>query len=453
MKCAWTSRVAVVAVIAFLSLLVGCAASSPSSRSGPAVPPPSVSPGPPVLKTAGGLAQVGREAAAFLRRQYPDYASGRMAVGWDPRLPFINEVGAALAARWPRALPLSEIGVAASSHEQAFNQLDPTTFSGLIWLRPDILPGPELAGVTVTLQSTGPYSPKEVTLECTPPFAFGQAHHEEAATHEMTQWLELPSAPLALGWETPSGYLWIATAKTLERFDPAMKSDVQKWAIPPPQDRFSAGPAVLHEVDDGGVHKMGWFDLGYAEGRSYAEGSSGAFQPGDDLQAFPLSQKLQRFLSAPFDLLAGEFVLTDFRHEELGRFQDMTRFQGPRGSLFAFLRRDGSIGVVQGTDLSVVNGPNLRSASAVTSYGNYLLVASADPPYHVKAFVMTSGFVWESRWESGDLPGPATALCTGTADGRPALYIGEKSKAGGLVYRTDLPAQASADSPADGTTP
>ncbi len=438
MKLAWTSRLVAAAA---LCLLMGCAASYPS-RTGPAVSQPPASAGAPVVGTEGGLAQVGRETATYLRNRYPAYDHGRMAVGWNGSLPYMNEVGSAFAAGWPRALPLFEIGVVASGSDQAFNQLDPATFSGLLWLEPDILPGPELAAVTVTLRSTNGAAPTEIILECRPPFVYGKQRHEEEPVQAMSRWLDLPSVPLALGWESSTGYLWAAMGDRLERLDSDTGASIQSWPIPPPQDRFNAGPAVLHEVNDGGIEKMGWFDLGYAEGRYYVKGASGAFQAGETIQAFPLSQKLQRFLSAPFDLLAGEFVLTDFRHEELGRFRDMTRFQGPRGSLFAFLRRDGSIGIVQGTDLSVVNGPNLRSASAVSSYGNYLLVASADAPYHVKAFVMTPGFVWESKWESPDLPGPATALCIGAPSGNPTLFIAEKGEeSGGFLLRTVLPFQ------------
>jgi len=438
MKLASTLRLAAAAA---LCLLAGCAAGSPS-RTGSAVSQPPLNAGPPVVGTEGGLAQVGREAAAYLLKRYPAYGHGRMAVGWNDSLPYMNEVGSAFAAGWPRALPLSEIGAVASNSEQAFNQLDPATFSGLLWLEPNILPGPELAGVTVTLRSTSGAAPTEITLECRPPFVYGKQRHEEEPVQAMSRWLVLPSVPLALGWESPTGYLWAATADRLERLDPDRGSSIQSWPIPPPQDRFSAGPAVLREVSAGGIEKMGWFDLGYAEGKYYVQRASGAFQAGEAIQAFPLSMKLQRFLSAPFDLLAGEFVLTDFRHEELGRFRDMTRFQGPRGSLFAFLKRDGSIGIVQGTDLSVVNGPNLRSASAVSSYGNYLLVASADAPYHVKAFVMTPGFVWESKWESEDLPGPATAICVGDPAGKPTLFIAEKGEGnGGVILRTVLPFQ------------
>ncbi len=438
MKLASTSRLVAAAA---LCLLLGCAASSPS-RTGAAVSQPPLGAEPPIVGTEGGLVQVGRETAAYLIEHYPAFGHGRMAVGWNNSLPFINEVGSAFAAGWPRALPLSEIGVVASDSEHAFDQLDPATFSGLVWLKPDILPGPELAAVAVTLRSTNGTAPTEIVLECRPPFAYGKQRHEEEPAQAMSRWLDLPSAPLALGWESPTGYLWAATADRLERLDSDTGSSIQNWTIPPPEDRFSAGPAVLREVNDGGIEKMGWFDLGYAEGKYYVQGASGAFQAGEAIQAFPLSMKLQRFLSAPFDLLAGEFVLTDFRHEELGRFRDMTRFQGPRGSLFAFLRRDGSIGIVQGTDLSVVNGPNLRSASAVSSYGNYLLVASADAPYHVKAFVMTPGFVWESKWESEDLPGPATAICAGDPAGNPTLFIAEKGEGnGGVILRTVLPFQ------------
>ncbi len=425
-----------------LALLAACAASPPRpiALPGPGAPTPGVVPSTAVLNGKAGPAGVGGQLSRYLIKHFPEYGRGRMAIGWDESIVYMGRIAGAAAAQWPGAAPLSELGVEAKNEADAFSQLDPMSFAGLLWLSPDVVGNGELQSLSAVLRSTNGGPPVELLFTCSPPLLLAGGPSLPTTAGEPHRWLDLPSRVLAMGWESHGKRLWAATEKELFSLDPESGKETAKWPLPALTAGLNAGPSVLHEIPGpSGAGAMGWFDLGRQGGRLYEKNPSGRYEPTSLLEGYPLSRRISQFLSAPFDGDSSAFSLTDFRGDELGLCLDIVRFQGPKESLFAFLKPGGGLGVIQGHDLSVVSGPVSNGVSAIAASGKTLIVALKNGPNTLMGYTMSNNFVWQKVWEMKGPRQSVQSLCVGAIAGKPVLFLGTADHEKGAIYIMNLP--------------
>jgi hypothetical protein len=419
--------------------LMACAESAPVTR-GPVSTPQEVGARPLILSTLGGLQGTGTSLADLLRQRYPSYDLGRLAVGWDSRATWLFPLGQGMAERWRACLLLSDLGVLAANADQAYVQLDPATFSGLIWIAPRMDPSGDMAAIDISLRSTRGSAPADLTVACDPPLAL-RPHADGGASGEARPWLKVPTAPTALFTEQPSGHLWIAWKGTIERMDPRSQTVLQSWPSPT-TDSDSSVPQGAIVADVGGesdTARVGFFDPQSATGWWFLRQPDGSFIRGEALAAYPLTDRLTRFLTAPFDPQAGLFQLTDYKGDLLGSFKSMVRFLGPTGSLFAMVGDDGTLSVLRGDELSLMIGPTSKAATAVASSGRLLFVATLQPRPVITAYRLGPDSVWEYVWSSSPMTNPINALCVGNLGGRPVLLAGLAEGESGEIVSVQLP--------------
>lgn len=376
-----------------------------------------------ILNGASGFKAVGEEAAVSLKKLLPINRYDKTAIGWNGDLPYMTEVGNALSSKLEGATALGDLGVQTHTRRQAFDQLDPTSFSALIWLSPDPYGNGKLSGLRVYFMPTNGGSPTDLLFTCRP--AAGAAPRKSATPPQPaaeSRWITIEEKPTALGWESASRRLWVSGANTILVLDSNGWKKMASFHLPAPAEDRSAGPSVLREVrENSGLSSMGWFDLGRRVGRLYVNGPNGLPQPTAIIDGFPFSARESSFLKAPEDEVESAFSLTNFRDEELGLCVDIVRFRGPAGSLFAFLQQNGAIGVVEGQNLSVVNGPTTSPASAITAMGDTLIVASGTD---IEGFTITADYIWQKKWSLKVEDGKVHSMCAGMVNGSRVLFAG-----------------------------
>jgi hypothetical protein len=396
------------------------------------------------LDTAGGLPEVGRRLADFVRIRVPAAQSGRLALAWRRDSPWLTPVGEGFAANWPSCLLGEDLGIAALSAEQAYVQLDPGHFARLLWIEPRITPAGELAALDVELRSLGAGPTWSSSLLCRPPFPLGGARPDgQRRSPALEVWASFDEAPLALQGEPGGSRLWLAFSDRIVRLDVTTRQAVQEWSLPENPDRRDGSRAALADLTEGADVRIGWYDLSRAQGRVYEQEPGGRFTAAETTAGFPLPPRVQRFLTAPFDAESGEFVLTDFKGMEVARCLDVVRFSGPEGSLFGLLDSRGSLTVLKGSDLGLLNGPVAFPVSAAAEAGPVLLLARAFPPHEVMGFRLNSRGAWAEVWSSPPLPAPVTSLCAGGPEAAPLLFVSVRSDQGGLVHALPLSWRAS----------
>lgn len=433
-----TSRLVRGALFPVAALLLAACAAGPSPTA-PAADEPHGGGTAPVVDTRGGLLPTGRALADVLRSRYPDYADGwHLAVGWDPRAPWMGPVGDGVVQRWHGCVLLKDLGAVAANEDQAFVQLDPSTFSGLVWIVPDLSPGGTVEAFTVGLRSTQGAPLVHVRVSCEPPLPL-LAAPSPGASGAARRWLALDAPARALFWEEPAGRLWAALPDRILRLDPATREPVQTLPLPQPGSS-AGGRALLGSLgDEGAPRRVGYFDLGAGAGWWYDLGAGGSFARGAALDGLPLSDRLRRFFTGPFDPSTLSLQLTDYREKSLGEGVDVVRFMGASGSLFGILRPDGSWSVLRGDDLSLTPAPETGPVSAMGSFGPLLLVAGSDGT--LRGYRMAKEMdTWVTVFSRGPLPGAVTALCGGTLNGRPTAFVAVEDQGRGEILTLDLPA-------------
>jgi hypothetical protein len=328
----------------------------------------------------------------------------------------------------------------AADVDQAYVQLDPATFSGLIWITPRLAPSGDVAALDVALRSTRGSTPADLMVTCDPPLAL-HPHADGDASGAFHPWLKLPSAPASLFTEQPTGNIWIAWRGTIERMDPRSQTVLQTWSTPTTDSEASSpGDAVVADVGgESDSTRVGFFDRRSATGWWFLRQPDGSYIRGEALAAYPLSDRLTRFLTAPFDPQAGLFQLTDYKGDLLGSFKSMVRFLGPTGSLFAMVGDDGTLSVLRGDELTLMRGPTSKTATAVASSGRLLFVATLQPMTVITAYRLGSDSVWEYAWSSSPMANPVSALCVGSVEGRPTLLAGLGGNESGEIVSIRLP--------------
>jgi hypothetical protein len=386
------------------------------------------------LATAGGLPEVGRRLADLLRSRFPDAQWGRLALGWDPHSTWLYPVGKGFSGNWPSCVLATDLGLAGTRAEEVYIQLDPSYFRALLWLQPSLDSSGSLAALSLELRSIGPGPAWNATIPCDPPLALSRQAPKGRATPLPQPWLVLQEQPRAMAWEAGLSQLWIASSDKISRLDYATKKGVQKWNLPLSSHGAGRPQAVLSDLSEESSARMGWFDLERGQGRVYEKGAGDHFEPAKSIDGYPFTERVLRFIKAPYDGQQGVFLIQDFKGQELSRCVDIARFMGPGGSHFGLLDPDGTVKVLKGSDLSVVNGPVSFQASSITGLGGLLLAASALPPFEVKAYRLSPRGAWEEAWSSPELPAAATALCTGEPGGSATLFAAVPVSGGSNVY-------------------
>jgi hypothetical protein len=350
-----------------------------------------------------------------------------VATGFEP-------LARGLAEAWPSCVLLADLGVSAESEAAAYGQMDPASFTALLWMESPAPKGGEMAEFEVTLHGSNPKIPAlRVKVRCTPPF-------------------RVPSPPLlpafervaqtggeirAMAWEDPSMRLWVAAGGRLLRLDPSTGKPEQSWDLPSSDPSKPLGRAVLAYLPEEGLKpaRVGWFDEGLASGRWY-ESVKGAFSPGGNLSTLPLPDRLLRFISSSIEGPGAAVLMTSYQQKDLCRCVDFVRFTGPGGSCFACLGPNGGIQVVRGDSLTVIEGPSSGASAAIAGTERFLLAAPKAPPFQVDGWTLGAGFTWERAWSSPPLPAAPSALCTGVREGRPVLFA---AVPGGDILACTLP--------------
>ena len=155
---------------ALLSLLLMLAACTEGGPRGPRTAEPAVGApaGPAMVQTGGGLSPTGERLARYLRSKYPAYENGRWAIGWNSAIPWMATLGRAVEEHWPYSVALESLGAEAATSEQAYIQLDPSSFAGLIWLEPIVSSKGRLDAVRVLFRPIGSFPYTETIVACQP---------------------------------------------------------------------------------------------------------------------------------------------------------------------------------------------------------------------------------------------------------------------------------------------
>ncbi|MGC8723820.1 MAG: hypothetical protein ACP5VF_08100 [Acidobacteriota bacterium] len=155
------------ALLPLLLLLVACAERG-SRGPGATETAAGASAEAPVVQTAGGLYPTGERLARYLRSKYPAYENGRWAVGWNSNIPWMTRLGLSVQEHWPFSVSLMGLGAVAFNSDQAYIQLDPSSFAGLIWLEPMVTPKGLLEAVKVTFRPIGALPYVQTIIACEP---------------------------------------------------------------------------------------------------------------------------------------------------------------------------------------------------------------------------------------------------------------------------------------------
>lgn len=408
-------------VVSLLILLAASLLPTRADAAGPGLPP-----APPqviALKSEGGLRMAGGLLAAALKDRPSMPTQGRIAVGWGPAAEWLAPLGRGLADAWPACVLLSDLGAAGRTPDEAYAQVDPASFSALLWLEPVTAEDKSTPALELLLRPAKDKPPSRIRVDFTPPLR-GPA---PGAVPEFKVWATLDGTAKALAWEEGDGDLWAATEANITVFAPSTHEPLHRWPLPPARADAAPGPAVLAFLPaDARPSRIGWFDLGRSMGRWYEKGPDG-FHPAGELTTLPMPDRILKFITPEFESSAAGFLLRSYQGKELGRCLSLARFQGPDGTCFAFLTPDGLPRVIRGDSLAVLDGPSSKAA-ALATWGRLLLLASSSPPFTVKAFVLGAGYTWEAEWTSPLLPSAPVALAAGGPPQTPDLFAATGSE-------------------------
>jgi hypothetical protein len=330
---------------------------------------------------------------------------------------------------------LADLGVSAATEGEAFGQIDPASFTALVWVVPVTAKDGSVGSLRVACRPVKGKAPLLFEVSCSPPLR-GPAPPPPPG---FQPWTDLGEGALALAWEPGAGRLWACTAKRLARLNPETRQTEQSWDLPAPGAGQSVGPVVLGVVaEDGRPLRVGCFDVGRAEGRWYEQGPDG-FAPGAPLQGLPLPERTLRFFGATTEGPGSPLLITSYQDKELGTCTQFVRFAGTSAACFAFRTPQGRLKIIRGDTLAVQEGPEMGTVSALGSEGALLLAASSEPPFVVKGYTLKSNRSWEASWTSPLLTAAPAALCAGRLQGKPTLFA---ALPGGELLTCPLPEPA-----------
>lgn len=408
-------------------LLLGC---SPAAVR---TPPASADVGtrPPVLRSEGGAEAVGGALAAELGKHLGGTPSGLTAVGWNPEDEDLRPLGAGLAAGLPKALTLAESGVSARGAPEALSQLDPASFSALLWLSPERTPEGALSSLLVEVRR----GPAAVSLrfEIRPPLASSPPPRTVRGQEPSAVIASIEGPIRALTWEEgPPARLWVLGEDILYRMDPSDGTVVQHWK------RETSGGLASLVWAEGLPPRLALLEPHSGRGRWFEREADGTFSPDGPVEGFPLGERAARFLSAEWDPEGGAFLLYDYAGKDLGTFVQMARPTGPEGSQFVLLGPDGTTTAVRGSDLARFPGP-AGGVTALSAAGPALILSTGEPPPRVEAFVLSRDRLWEVVWTSPPLEVAPGATCAVQGGGSIRVFVGISRSGRGFVLSFSFP--------------
>ncbi len=384
------------------------------------------------LKTEGTPPQVGQRLGALLLAHSGGALSGRLALGWPAKDGWLEPLCRGWSDAFPGTVLLSDLGVSAATEGEAWGQIDPSSFSALVWVAPVAAKDGSVGTLQVVCRPAKGKGPLLFEVACTSPLRAPTPPPPPG----FQPWTDLGGEVLALAWEPGAGRLWVCTAQRLIRLDPVAKKPEQSWDLPVTAAGKAAGPIILGVVsEEGKPLRVGLFDIGRAEGRWYEKGADG-FAPGATLEGLPLPDRTLRFFTATTDGPGSPLLLRSYQDKEIGSCVQFLRFAGPVSACFACKAPQGSLKVIRGDTLAVQDGPARVTVGAVGSSGPLLLVASAEAPFVVKGFALQADRSWRTSWTSPLLTAAPTALCTAELDGKPSLIA---ALPGGTLVTCPMP--------------
>lgn len=419
------------------SLLAGCAGPAVREKV-PSAAPEEAARSELRLQTAGGLPDVGRRLADLVRSRFPDAQWGRLLLAWDPRSAWLTPLGKGFSGNWASCVLATDLGLAGSRADEIYIQLDPSYFHALLWIQPGLDPSGVFSSLTLELRSIGTGPAWEATIPLEPPLTLSRQVPKERGAPLPPPWLSVPEPLRAMSWAADSSQFWTASSSTISRLDFATKKALQEWSLPPLSSIAGLPRAVLSDLSDESAARIGWFDLERGQGRVYERATGGIWEPAQNIDGYPFADRVLRFVRAPYDAQQGVFSVQDFKGQDLGHCVDIVRFAGPGGSHFGLLSSDGTVKILRGSDLAIVNGPVSFRAAALTGLGELLFAASDSPPFEVRAYRLDPRGAWEETWHSPLLPAAATALCAGVQGGSATVFIAVPAAGGSTVYAVPI---------------
>lgn len=375
--------------------------------------PPAPPADPPAAVMASTPEEAGGATANLWRKRHPELLGGRVALGWDVRVPAAAAAAKGVAQADSTLRPLPDLGVVAESLGEALDQVDPQTFSGVLWLEVLMAENGDVTGISLTHRAPGhhgeirmgvvldpPIRPPSTPLTPTPPPA--------ASPAEVL--LRLKGAVCTAALSEDGEELWYTSAGHLVRYSLARGEQLQEW--PPSGEDGSGSGCFLRLPSQGdGAGKAGWSSGGHGvwlalQGQEYRVGAN--------FEGFPLTERESKFLKAPWLPDEGAFSLQDHQGKDLERFSGLVRIRAEGGeSLLVLLRKDGSLRALHGNSLQPLPAPVEGTFAVLAGWRDLVAVAESEAPYRIRVMRAGDGGSWVEVWTSGPLSGRASALSLG----------------------------------------
>lgn len=418
-----------------LALLLGIS----SLATGAQDPPPAKTPedrGSPKVE-AKVPSEFGRAATASFRERYPGLLAGRVALGWPVSDRDAASAGAAAAEAEPILRPLADLGVAASSAGAALEQLDPGTFTGVLWMESLRVSGGTFAGLSLTLRRPGvPEETKLVLTDLPAPTPHPSPPAQGGLQPTPEPLFRVAGRVRAMTVTEGGGELWYLLGGRLVRRGLSGEPTPQEWSIEG-SDAPDA-PCVLRFLPEAGkgAH-LGWV---CGDGGAWLGTGGSGIQRIAPIGGFPLSERESKFLRAPYLPEVGTYALLDYQGKELGTFTGFARTRSASGeSILVLLGKDGSVKALHGNTLEPLAPPAEGTFAAVAGTGDLLALAEAAPPHRIRVFRAAEGTAWEGLWVSGTLPGPVQFLALDSSGGRTGACAMLADGDGTLTFLLPLP--------------
>lgn len=387
-------------------------AAAPSATNvSPHTPAAQKQPGAWTLDGSTGAHGAGVAIGNRLLEAFPFIRNGRVAVAGDSSVPgdlqsgIIEGVGGG-------SMLAGGLGLKGTARE-IVSQLAPSTFRALVWLQSSNgQPG------TIELQlwaTDEARQPSTVLMEFVPPL------QEEAHVLAGRQWLSFSLPVCGLAWQPGrEGGLWVRRGAGFVKIDVETRGQETVGT----ESGIPDGACLLRWEENGpGGGALGCFSLAPMQGGWLAHFSANKPVAVEPLREFPLPERAKRFLSAPFQPDAGNFLLETASGDALGTFTDLVWLQGEMGTTFVALGPDGTIWAVRGDLLSVIPGPRTAPCAAIAASEGELYVAEAGPPYKVRSFSLQADHSWLQSANPLAMSSPVLAMAAASTGKQRTLFM------------------------------
>ncbi len=388
------------------------AAAPSANHASPSAPAAHEQPVAWTLDGSTGARGAGAAIGARLLAAFPFLANGRVAVAGDSGVPGDLQDGIVEGAGGGSMLA-SGLGLKGTARE-IVSQLAPSTFRALVWLQPsNRQPGEIELQLWATDEAR---QTSTVLMEFVPPL------QDEPHLLAGRQWLSFSIPVCGLAWQPgKGGGLWVRRGAGFVKID--LETRGQETVAT--GSGIPEGACLLRwEENTPGDGALGCFSLAPPmQGGWLARFSANKPVAVEPLREFPLPEKAKRFLSAPFQPDAGDFLLKTASGDALGTFTDLVWLQGETGTTFVALGPDGTIWAVRGDLLSLIPGPRTGPCAAIAASEGELYVAEAGPPYNVRFFSLQADHSWLQSSNPVSMPSPVLAMAAASTGKQKMLFM------------------------------